>query len=448
MSITEKIKDITVVINEGSGVLVQPMTKDYSYILTAKHVIQVDKDDPSKGLLDLDKVHIYKSNDEQLTPKILYPHPDLDIAIIVIDYDSSSMDVIDSPIIQNMKLSLYGYPNKTNQHRNPDIPRREWLETYTLNIVEHSDKEIKCDTNEDVEYGDIEGFSGGGVFYLTETNAFLIGIEHKLHQSGEYTNKIISIPVKCFNTIITKYNLRPIRPPYYGDFKELKTSIFNYTNCFDINNIKKATDIILFNSASLLERTTITPFEISTKFEGVFTNLTPYSTPSENRNFWVSFLEFLHIEGLISPAVSWDENFLKYIIKNYKFVYTTCKKGWKTNLAKLLSTNVDNLKNGGILFFIENSGDYPNKPDTLTQYRDKIPTNVANAIEAEDIANVSSIINKSISIIHLPKLHHSCIYELEDTLSELNKITDKDKIKELILKGYLNYIKNKGTEIE
>ncbi|MCU6181464.1 ABC-three component system protein, partial [Enterobacter roggenkampii] len=120
------------------------------------------------------------------------------------------------------------------------------------NIVEHSDKEIKCDTNEDVEYGDIEGFSGGGIFYLTETNAFLIGIEHKLHQSGEYTNKIISIPVKCFNTIITKYNLQPIRPPYYGDFKELKTSIFNYTNCFDINNIKKATDIILFNSASLL----------------------------------------------------------------------------------------------------------------------------------------------------------------------------------------------------
>ncbi|MCK6740163.1 ABC-three component system protein [Enterobacter bugandensis] len=448
MSITEKIKDITVVINEGSGVLVQPMTKDYSYVLTAKHVIQIDKYDPNKGLLDLSNIHIYKSTDEKLIPKKLCPHPVLDIAIIVIDYDSSSIDVIDTSIIQNMKLSLYGYPNKSEQHRNPEIPRREWLETYTLDIAEHSDEEIKCYTNEDVEYDDIEGFSGGGIFYITEKNWFLIGIEHKLHQSGEYANKIISIPIKCFNTVISNFGILPIRPPYYSDFKELKTNIFNYTNCFDINDIKKATDLIVLNSASLLEETTITPFEIITNFEGVFTNLTPNSTPSENRDFWIAFLEFLHIEGLISPEISWDSNFLKYIIRNYKFVYTTCTKGWKTNLSKLLSTNVDNLKNGGVLFFIENSGDYPNKPDTLTQYRDRIPSNVANAIEVEDIANVTSIIDKSISIIHLPKLHHSCIYDLEDTLSELNKITDKDKIKELILKGYLNYIKNKGTEIE
>lgn len=440
MSITEKIKDITVVVNDGSGVLVQPMTKEYSYVLTAKHVIQVDKEDLGKGLLEFDSISIHKSNDEKLIVRRICPHPELDIAIIVVDYDLSAGDLEFHSVERDMDLALYGYPNTAAHHRNLDTKRREWLETHALRVLEDNNQTIKCDIR-DVEYDDIKGFSGGGVFYISDKDAFLAGIEYKLQSSGEYTNRIISIPAACFNAIISEYSLPPIRPVYYSDFKKLKESLFVHSNCLCLDDIRKATDLILFNSEKLLSETKITPFEIISKFNELFINLTPNSTSEENKHFWISFLEFLHIEGLMSPEVLWDDDFLKYLIKNYKFIFTTSNKGWKTNLPKLLSMNVDNLRNGGILLFIEKAEDYPEKPDTINQYIGNIPSSIANAIGVEDISNVTSIQNKSISIIHLPKLHLSCIYDNELKLSQIDKLKDLSKIRELIFNSYAAYLK-------
>ena len=42
MTFFERCRSFTVKVNGGSGVIFQPMTDDYSYILTAKHTLYSD----------------------------------------------------------------------------------------------------------------------------------------------------------------------------------------------------------------------------------------------------------------------------------------------------------------------------------------------------------------------------------------------------------------------
>ena len=42
MTFFERCRNFTVKVNGGSGVIFQPMTDDYSYILTAKHTLYSD----------------------------------------------------------------------------------------------------------------------------------------------------------------------------------------------------------------------------------------------------------------------------------------------------------------------------------------------------------------------------------------------------------------------
>ena len=60
MSFFEKCRQTTVIVEDGSGVLFQPMTESYSYILTAKHNLYNDIDFGSylypKDLKDLNIV--------------------------------------------------------------------------------------------------------------------------------------------------------------------------------------------------------------------------------------------------------------------------------------------------------------------------------------------------------------------------------------------------------
>jgi hypothetical protein len=439
ISIQDTIKDHSLVVNNGSGVLVQPMTKDYSYVLTAKHVIQNDKNIPENGIMPIECIVIYTSSDQMIEARFVYTHPILDLAIIMVDYKNASIRLDESNVVLGESLIIFGYPNCSTKHRNEKTTRRDWIETYTLDVLDVTSKSMKLRVTEDVQLSDFEGFSGGGFFKILDGHVYLVGIDYGFLKSGQYVNRIIGIPIVNINTIITEENLELVRPAFFNDFIELKPDIFKIENCISPVNVKKATDIIKINSDGLLKNCKITPAKVLDQYKELINNSNSPGVNVEDKEFWVAFLEFLHVEELISDSATWDDEFLSYINRTYKFVYIDSRQGWMTKLPHILSTNVDHLRVGGRLLLVE-FGPMPESPDQLNYYRDNIPSNVADAIEEESIAHVGSMVKKSISIIHLPKLHENCIARREDEFDKLNKITHREQIKNLMIEGYSKYL--------
>lgn len=439
VDVLDKIKNMTFVVNGGSGVLVQAMTKDYSYVITAKHIIQVDKYLPENGILSIDDISIYAPDDMLILARSVHPHPTLDIAIVLVDFIETSIKLYECALKFDDSLVLFGYPNFNETHRNLAIPRREWIESYGLNVIDTTNKKTKMRISEDAQHSDIEGFSGGGVFKVEGGEVYLVGIENEVLKAGDYVNRVVSIPINNVNTIIENANLALIKPTFFGDLSELKPEIFKIDNCFSPVDVKKATDILKSSSEALLQNCEFSPVNVLDEYKEIISTLSDVGAALEAKEFWIAFLEFLYVKGLLSPEALWNEDFLKHISSSYKFVYVDSRQGWKTHLPKILSIDVDHLKSGGKLLLVD-FGPMPSTPDQLNYYRDNIPSNVANGIEEESIAHVESMIQKSISIIHLPKLHEHCINDREDELAELNKITQRDEIMSMILDSYSEYL--------
>ena len=81
MSFSEQCKKCSVLVDGGSGVLFQPMTEEYTYILTAKHNLYDGL--VEKSISDV-KYILYGENEaKDILGK--YEHSTLDIAILKIE---------------------------------------------------------------------------------------------------------------------------------------------------------------------------------------------------------------------------------------------------------------------------------------------------------------------------------------------------------------------------
>lgn len=77
----------SVKVNSGSGVLIQPMSPDYAYVLTAKHCLKVDSSN-----LNSDDIHphiILKDDGTSITVRDVIFHDTEDMAILIVDPDST-----------------------------------------------------------------------------------------------------------------------------------------------------------------------------------------------------------------------------------------------------------------------------------------------------------------------------------------------------------------------
>ena len=114
MNFFDQCKQCSVIVDNGSGVLFQPMTEEYSYILTAKHNLYNDaKQGSYKEPKDKDdiKITFCDGNDKQIIDK--YEHDSLDIAILKIDkieFESPYKEFIQPN--NGYEFKFYGYPEK------------------------------------------------------------------------------------------------------------------------------------------------------------------------------------------------------------------------------------------------------------------------------------------------------------------------------------------------
>jgi len=431
----------TVVIDDGSGVILQPMTKEFSYVVTAKHVIQIDKNDISKGFKSKDDIEVYTTADTKIALFDFYYHQDVDLAILKVEYLGSDILIKNTNCQFDERLQLWGFPKFSADHRNEEKPRIDWIESYAATVSSVSSNKLECKADDSVEITGLEGFSGGGLFDIVTDKIYLAAIEYRVYKPDEYVNRIYSVPIQNIQKILEENDLLPICPPYLGSLSELTSEAFQSLSFFNPQNKEKLAKLFTHLSKDKIEHASFTPHSLINKNRELINELNKDPKSIENKDLWVSIIEFLQVYELLDPQFQWDEEFVNYLTKNFKFLYFI-DNSWKDKLKEIVLFDCGDLVNKGYLMLIHHGHDRPDVPDQLNQYRDpeKLPHIIASGIDDPDsIAHIYSKKTKDISILHFAKLNKFSLSDKEHEFDNLT-FTHLEQIKNQLIDSYSMYL--------
>jgi hypothetical protein len=109
----------SVKVNNGSGVLIQSMSPEYAYVLTAKHCLKVDSEDLESDFIQPHKVFANDGTEINILDVIC--HDNEDIAVIIVTSDSTpTLDLmINCDYLKaHDDVFLCGYPDARRQTDN------------------------------------------------------------------------------------------------------------------------------------------------------------------------------------------------------------------------------------------------------------------------------------------------------------------------------------------
>ena len=340
MSFSEQCKKCSVLVDGGSGVLFQPMTEEYTYILTAKHNLYDGL--VEKSISDV-KYILYGENEaKDILGK--YEHSTLDIAILKIekiDFESPYKE-FEQPNNGNI-FKFYGYP----ENRRGET---EKIKYFDLKVGDIDGFKIIASNQEYFPQKDIDGCSGGGVFKQDGNNFYLVGIEHRMDAQSE--EEVINnirlkyININAFDEIVAQYgnNLEPLYPPYMSDFNLLIDNIFLLTGLMVEKG--KVTNI-LKSIVDTHVKDKITPKQIFDKYNIGLLTKDEYKNELTNKELWTRYLEFLVLSVLIDTTViNIDEIDKIYTKRKILFAKTD---NWIESIKELFSYEIKSLIKNSIV---------------------------------------------------------------------------------------------------
>jgi hypothetical protein len=369
MSFFEKCRQTTVIVEDGSGVLFQPMTESYSYILTAKHNLYNDIDFGSylypKDLKDLNIV-FYDGTvlNNELEEDVLakFEHQSLDIAILKIKKRDFITSFRNNKNINNSdEFKFYGFSGYKRTYLN-FVDR---ISHFTLIVGDQIilNKEIIVRNSESFTQEDILGCSGGGVFKEFNDDFLLIGIECRMDacSTSERNNRRLRfITIDAFDEIIANNSseLEPLYPPYMGSFDLLVENIFL------LNEYEEKRDFVR-NRLKYLARTysnELIPIAIKQEFEDeLLINGFDINNITDNE-LWQMYLEFVLLSLIIENKENITIDKIKEIYKKRKILFAKADR-WIELKEDILKSNLLGLQKNGTVFIACNGNRRPNKVD-------------------------------------------------------------------------------------
>lgn len=186
----------------GSGCIFQPANQAYSYIFTAAHCLQ-----QTGNAFDISNLLITDHEvGEPIIVRDVHFHPELDIAIILIDRISGIPVSTVYSLEKDTKVAVYGYPTKL---RNKE-ERRENIQcsvSFRHNqYFELSAESLQFTFNSTVQEN-MNGLSGSGVFFERDGQVFFAGIFTRLKGEDGAYNKLCAFDYTAFEEIVKLNNL-------------------------------------------------------------------------------------------------------------------------------------------------------------------------------------------------------------------------------------------------
>lgn len=203
----DSLREFSVIVEGGSGCIFQPHTKEYSYVLTARHVVE--------GKQNIEILHPKLANKKIETTTLqsigqpfFHSNNNIDAALIKV----RRISFINKLFFEHLNTSIYknyylvGYPKS----------RREKNDKYRANKIQvlnsKVDGYIEAKMESHPSYEEIKGQSGGGIIRFQNDNFFLVGIQKKMvtQDEIELLGRIEFMPLSFFEEIIKAHNLMPL----------------------------------------------------------------------------------------------------------------------------------------------------------------------------------------------------------------------------------------------
>lgn len=437
-------KDHTVMVDGGSGVLIQPMTNEYSYVYTAKHNLLVDSEVQNSDLKSVGDIKITCFDDTELTILALIPNsnPSIDIAIILVEYyPNICVSKIDTPLTLQNKIMLTGYPDS---RRGNSKTMEQQYNSYVLSFHDNNIGMLVLSNDNVVDRGGIIGFSGGGLFFIDQekNEAYLCGIETGMDGNidVELHGRILGVPVNAFDDLISDStysgnSLARVVPIHLTSFEYLKEHIFEISDWIDGNQSLFIQDC--------LKKIAI---DVDLKPIDIFDELSEYLEAINDKNklngteLWSSFLELLVISILIDCPSEVNFEYVKNLFKCRRLIYINSDKSWKRSVSEIFSLSHRDMKDDGI--YIIRTNKFSNYAMCNSLELKYIIENIAYTGDRHSIAN--SQINNSAnrSLVDIKALHNECIEKKENDYKTFN-MSNVDDLNKKLVAEYSVYITNK-----
>lgn len=384
-------------INSGSGVLVNAMCQEYSYVLTARHVIK-----------DAKSIVIYDFEDKLLDPINIYEHPEIDCALITVKYHIDIKQNIGNieDVKHNSSLMLAGYPSVRTQNYKD--------QGGTFNS--RRNQEFVFITTESTSKDIINGFSGGGVYSLQEDLWYLIGIEFRMDGEDEleHYDRLRCISLQPFEEIIDLNSLSPMLPSFMESFAHLADKIFDF-NVINESNIailqKKLREVAGF----LIKTNLPSPYELMQEYGSELLLKDKSRNILLSESFWIAISEFLIISAVIDDRPQLNLSDIKGLERKRRFVYFNQTENWIRNLKEILKFCKEKLDVNGVLVIDSLQSDAALHPPenflaSIIEDISFVPPTDNSFFQIDD---TSDDVYRSFVITHLKALHKKNVIDKE-----------------------------------
>lgn len=429
--LVERIKKHVVMVEQGSGVLVQPNSIEFSYILTAKHVV--------KDCDDINNIIVKNIQETEVTVIDIIKHQTLDIAILKVNFQEGLEVLLFEECLElDTNIDLYGYPAN---ERNNNLNCYNQINRYSLKVHDIKHDELIFRNDSFADESDVEGYSGSGLFYVVDNILYIVGIENEMTSVNDNNNNISGIPIERYKDLLVSNSWLGVNPIFFSSLKHLENKIFLKLNLENPDNLEKFN--IFFKKLILDNRIYLSDF------------LKPYNIMenhgmklvSSNQDYkifyesklWVFLLEFISVflclKELNCEEERWDEKFINEIFDNYRFVFSNESIGHRSIFRKLiLSTNFSSLnEKSKIICFV--NGDAPSDFKIPKDISRQTLTNITSGLRTEDIYCVQTNMQLKNDIIHWNSLNDLCLAS-DDVFSEYCLIIQSEEILNILRERY------------
>lgn len=340
------LKQISVKVNDGSGVIVKPCTDEYCYVFTDWHVIEhLKKEEISVEYYVSEKDDYDEDvwNFAKATPLEVYDDRKRDVAILKMPASMAVHFVKLREIEVGKNLQHTGFPQKLRE----EAADSQWVVHQVkelLNKINHGF--IKYSFEKIQEFGDLAGTSGGGIF---TDDGCLVGLHQgsSVKSKDGYYDRCNIIPVKFYKEAIenSENKFQPVWRYQWDSFEPFLRKAFLVKNVGDEFRQMMA---LLADQLDALKRQclNLSPKDIKVKLDfDKIVNDKCFQNCFDDEDFGVSFLEYIVCMHLLYDFPLSTEGVCK-MVNHSLFIY------WQNHDDDVLSAvkNMDSSYFAGIKY--------------------------------------------------------------------------------------------------
>jgi hypothetical protein len=412
----------SVKVEGGSGCLFQPINDEYSYVLTAKHVIS-GNNAPSiiRQTLDENDTPINETI-EIIGMPFLHSEPNKDAAIIKVKKIEGIDDLIRDDLKSENREGYYLCGHPKSRANNAFSWRENKISIENRKEFGYFEGELDRVANRE----EVIGQSGGGIIKIEESCFLLAGIQKKMTAPdvNESLGRVDFMPLSFFDEIISEnqVELSALFPPYIGSFERLLNDIFplpnlEYKRALIQNELKKVAKELCedFSPKAILEI-----------FKDEFLVKGTEKSINNHKQLWSSFLELLTYNQLHSEE-KLTMDCLKELHKKRK-LFIVDSNSWTKKINEIFSSDLSDIQIGGSIVVCATN----EKVTTRVEFsKEELKLFIPDISTPIDPKNISNTVNNPFEDLKLVNIFKFQDYIIKNILQfqEMNVLNSRETIK-------------------